>query len=208
MNVIEAIKTRRSIKGNFLDKPVEREKIEQVIEAGLWAPSGQNQQPCRFIVVTEPGLLAEIEAEMFRIGETIKKLRPIVGLFKKELSGEKGKRAIKSVRPHAFHGAPGLILIGAMRDSSSTYFKDCSLAAQNMMLAAHELGLGTCCMGWVGAINQSKALKAKLDIPKGFEICQGITIGYYDSDKTPKAPPRKGVDETTAWFLKREAEGS
>ncbi|NOZ22210.1 MAG: nitroreductase family protein [Planctomycetes bacterium] len=205
MNVIEAIKTRRSIKGNFLDKPVEKEKIEQVIEAGLWAPSGQNQQPCRFIVVTDPELLAEIEAEMFRIGETVKKLLPIVGLFKKELSGEKGRRAVKSVRPHAFHGAPGLIIIGAMSDSSSTYRKDCSLAAQNMMLAAHELGLGTCCMGWITTIHKSKALTAKLDIPKGFEICQAITIGYYDTDKTPKTPQRKSVDEATTWFLKDEA---
>lgn len=205
MNVIEAIKTRRSIKGNFIDKAIEKEKIEQVIEAGLWAPSGQNQQPCRFIVVGEPTLLAEIEAEMFRIGEMIKKIRPVVGLFKCELRGEKGKRAMKSIRPKAFHGAPMLIIVGAMSDSSSTYQKDCSLAVQNMMLAAHELGLGTCCMGWVTALNKSRDIKAKLNIPKGFEICNALTLGYYDTDKMPKAPQRKTVAEVTTWFLKKDA---
>lgn len=203
MNVIEAIKTRRSIKGNFLDKPIEKEKIEQIVEAGLWAPSGQNQQPCRFIVVSEPALLDEIQAEMFRIGEKVRKLLPIVGLFKRQLRGEKGKRAVKSVRPKAFHGAPALIIVGAMSDSSSTYEKDCSLAVQNMMLAAHELGLGTCCMGWIATLNQSPALKEKLGIPKGLDICNAVTLGYYDTAKTPKTPERKKVDEVTTWFLKK-----
>ena len=200
MDVMEAIKTRRSIKGHFLDKPVEREKIEQVIEAGLWAPSGQNQQPCRFTVVTDPALLEEIQAEMFRIGEKVKKLLPIVGLFKRALRGEKGKRAVKSIREKAFHGAPALIIVGALSDSSSTYAKDTCLAIQNMMLAAHELGLGTCCMGWIQTLQQSPALKAKLNIPKGFDICNAITIGYYDTEKTPKAPERKTVSEVTTWF--------
>ncbi len=44
-----------------------------------------------------------------------------------------------------------------------------------------------------------------LGIPKGFEICQAITIGYYDTDKTPKTPQRKSVDEATTWFLKDAA---
>ena len=71
-----------------------------------------------------------------------------------------------------------------------------------MMLAAHELGLGTCCMGWITAINKSRDINKKLNIPKGFDICNAITIGYYDTEKPPKAPPRKGVSEVTTWFLK------
>jgi len=196
MDVLEAIKSRRSIK-KFRPDPVERDKIEKVIEAGLWAPSGQNQQPCRFIVISDKELLDEVEAELYRVCSVVKKLRPVAALLRPELRGEKGKRAVKSIRERAFHGAPVLIMIGAMKDSSSTYHKDSAMAAQNMMLAAHALGLGSCYMGWIGALNQSAAMKKKLGIPPGFEITGGIVLGY--GDVTPKPPPRKTIEETTTW---------
>jgi len=85
-----------------------------------------------------------------------------------------------------------------MRDSSSTYHKDTAMATQNMMLAAHALGLGSCCMGWIGALNSSRRARKLLNLPKGFEITNAIVLGY--PERVPKAPPRKTLDETTTWF--------
>ena len=49
----------------------------------------------------------------------------------------------------------------------------------------------------------ARAMRKKLDLPKGFDICNAVTLGYYDPAKTPKAPTRKAVNDATAWFLKQ-----
>ena len=196
MELFEAIKGRRSVR-NYLDKPVEREKIEQIIEAGLWAPTGQNIQPCRFIVVTDRALIDEIEAEIYKIGRLFKRIRPVVGLFGQEMRGGKGKRVFKSLKEKGLYKAPAIIMVGAMRDSSSTYLKDCSLVTQNLMLAAHAIGLGSCYIGWMRLLNYSLKIKRRLKLPKGFDIADAILLGYPAS--TPQAPKRKTVPETTHW---------
>ena len=198
MEVYEAIKGRRSIR-KYLDKPVEREKIEQIIEAGLWAPTGQNNQPVLFIVVTNRELIDEIYAEIYAIGRVFKRMRSIVALFGKEMRGEGGRRVFKSLHDNGLYKAPVVIMAGAQRRSSATYMKDCSLATQNMMLAAHALGLGTCYIGWVRLLNYSinRKLMRRLSLPKGFEICDAIILGY--PALSPQPPKRKTVAETTMW---------
>ena len=198
MEVFEAIKGRRSIR-KYLDKPVEREKIEQVIEAGLWAPSGQNNQPVRFIVVTDRGLIDEIDAEIYAIGKVFKRIRLFIALFGKEMRGEGGRRVFKSLHENGLYKAPVIIMAGAQRRSSATYMKDCSLATQNMMLAAHALGLGTCYIGWMRLLNHSfnRELLLRLNLPRDFEICDAIILGYPAS--SPQPPKRRTVEETVTW---------
>jgi nitroreductase len=197
MEVFEAIRGRRSIR-SYLDKAVEREKIEQVIEAGLWAPTGQNLQPCRFIVVTGRALIDEIEAEIYGIGRIFKRIRPFIALFGQEMRGEGGRRVFRSLKEKGLYKAPVIIMVGAMRKSSATYLKDCSLATQNMMLAAHALGLGSCYIGWMRLLNYSLKMKRRLNVPKGFNICDAIILGYPAS--APAPPKRKTLAETVTWF--------
>ena len=198
MEVFEAIKGRRSIR-KYLDKPVEREKIEQTIEAGLWAPTGQNNQPVRFIVVTGREIIDEADAEIYAIGKVFKRIRPFIALLGKEMRGEGGRRVFRSLHENGFYSAPVLIMVGAQRRSSATYLKDCSLATQNMMLAAHALGLGTCYIGWTRLLNHSlnRALRRRLQIPNGFEICDAIILGY--PGHSPQPPKRRTVEETVTW---------
>jgi nitroreductase len=85
-----------------------------------------------------------------------------------------------------------------MRKSSATYLKDCSLATQNMMLAAHALGLGSCYIGWMRLLNYSLKMKRRLNVPKGFNICDAIILGYPAS--APAPPKRKTLAETVTWF--------
>ncbi len=198
MEVLKAIKGRRSIR-KYLDKPVEKRKLEKVVEAGLWAPTGQNNQPCRFVVVTDRALIGEIEAELHAIGKFFKRIRPFVALFGKEMRGEGGRKVFRSLKEKGLYNAPAIIMVGTLRKSSATRFKDCSLAAQNMMLAAHALGLGSCYIGWMRLLNYclNRKLNRRLNLPRGFEICDAIILGY--SAHTPPPPKRKTVAESVTW---------
>ncbi len=196
MEALEAVRTRRSVK-QFADKPVPKELIEQVLEAALWAPSGQNLQPARFWVITDRDVLGELERALHEYGLKLKKFLPILRLFVARFKGEKGPRLFRSLRPALFNGAPTLVLTGADTGSSTTYAKDCTLAAMNLMLAAHGLGLGSCYFGWTVLLNRMSDWKKRLDIPSGVEIVDGIGLGYPSGERQP--PPRRPLAEVTTW---------
>ena len=61
MDVLEVIRTRRTVR-RFTERPIDREDIDRILDAARWAPSGKNTQPWRFIVVTDPGVRARLEA--------------------------------------------------------------------------------------------------------------------------------------------------
>jgi len=197
MELMEAIRTRRSTK-KFTEKPVPKELIEQVLEAGLWAPSGQNLQPVRFWVITDGETLEELQGALYEYGLKLKKLLPVVRLFVGKFKGEKGRRVFRSLRPTLLNGAPALVLTGADTGSSTTYAKDCTLAAMNLMLAGHGLGLGSCYFGWTVLLNRMSAWKQRLGIPAGVEIVDGIGLGYPSAER--QAPPRKPLAEVTTWI--------
>ena len=73
MDLLEGIATRRSTK-NFKPDPVPRDILAKIIEAGSWAPSGQNLQPVRFWIIDDPTLLKEVEADIFAFGKKLKKM--------------------------------------------------------------------------------------------------------------------------------------
>ena len=66
MDIFELIKTRRSIR-NYEEKPVLKETISKIVEAGIWAPSSLNRQPWRFVVANDPDTLTELNDELRRI---------------------------------------------------------------------------------------------------------------------------------------------
>ena len=155
MDVLEAIKQRRSIR-QFTEQAIERELLERILDAARWAPTAGNQQRWRFTVVTDP-----------TVKEMVRKVSP--GIF---------------ATPAAF------IVICAERapDASAwdewTYLADCAVAAQNIILAAHALGLGSCV-----AISYARtALKEVLDIPDQVNPELIVTLGYPAEDPAP--PPR------------------
>jgi nitroreductase len=155
MDVLEAIKQRRSIR-QFMEQAIERKLLEQILDAARWAPTAGNQQRWRFIVVTDP-----------TVKEMVRKVSP--GIF---------------ATPAAF------IVICAKKAPDAgdwdewTYLADCAVAAQNIMLAAHALGLGSCI-----AISYARtALKEILDIPDQVKPELIVTLGYPAEDPSP--PPR------------------
>ncbi len=177
MDLFDAIKTRRSIR-KYLDKPIEDEKLQAVLEAFRMAPSWANFQCWRLVVVKDKDVKAKISA-----------LSYVESVF-----APLGYKANPSMK--ALAEAPVVIVLCADPEKSGTlwnqqyYLVDSGLAAQNMMLAARGLGLGSV---FVGIYDEDK-LKYLLKIPKEIRIVGLFPLGY-PAGEQQGGPSRKPVEE-------------
>lgn len=157
MTVEEAIKTRKSVR-SYLPAPVEREKIQSLLEAARLAPSASNRQEWRFVVTTsEEGRkrLAHAAAGQMFVAEA-----PCV---------------IACCADTDFH---------KMKCGQFSYAIDLAIAIDHMTLRAVELGLGTC---WIGAFYEDE-VKPILNIPEQIKVVELLTVGYpQDSSVKPKS---------------------
>ena len=164
--VLEAIKSRRSIR-NFKSDMIEQDKIDQIVEAGLYAASGMNRQPTKILVVKN------------------KKLRD-------KLSAEKCKIDGWRDGHDPFYGAP-VVLVVLANKNEGTYLYDGSLVMGNLMLAAHALGIGSC---WIHRAKEEfempeyKEFLKSLGIEGNWEGIGHCILGY-PAGVEPKATPRK-----------------
>lgn len=164
MELTEAIRGRRSVR-KYRDEPVPRDLIRQIVEAGTWAPSGGNIQPVRYVVVDDPRTVAKIQT----ISPGMIGSRPAAVIvlasdrkIAQELGGELG------------------------RDTMSVM--DVSMAAQNVLLAAYGLGLGTCVIKSFSA----RAVAALLGMPDHVVPELLVSLGY--PAETPPAPQRRTLE--------------
>ena len=166
--VLNAIMSRRSIR-KYLDKPVEHEKLEVVVRAGINAPSGMNAQPWIVRVVEDQKLIADVN-EVY-----------------KKANAEQVKRD-KDFK-NMFRNAPTLICVCSPANGGDL---DAGLLGENMMLAAQAIGLGTCCLGgpvrWLNSNAGAKFFIDRLEIPEGYRLNYILAIGY--PDEQPDAKPR------------------
>ena len=166
--VIETIMARRSIR-KYQDRNVERENLQQIAECGVNAPNGMNQQTWEVRIVDSKAAIDSVTAvfktanpEMVQRDENFKNM---------------------------FRNAPAVIAIAVPEGDSGL---NAGLMAENMILAAQSLGLGTCCLGGPVAFIKNSPdaawfLKA-LDFSEGYDLCLMIAVGY--PDETPEAKPR------------------
>lgn len=175
MEVLEAIKSRRSIR-QYKTTPVDDKTIELVLDAARWAPSWANTQCWRFILVRDSKIKTEVAStlrETNRAREAIMNA-PVLIVACAEL----GKSA--------FSRDTGL----PSTDKGEYWFMfDVALAMQNLVLAAHSLGLGTV---YVGAFDAKKAASI-LGVPQGFCVVAVTPLGYPDQAPAPR--PRKELPE-------------
>lgn len=151
--VLRAIRGRRSTV-RFKAAPVDEERLRRVLEAGRWAPSYLNSQPWEFIVVRDP----ETRRRLSRIGVRIT-------LFSEGIAG-----------------APAVIVVAVdPRKDPRHYIEDGSVAAQNMALAAHSLGLATYWVGILGLKREwratEEAVKGILGIPAELRVVALLPLG-------------------------------
>jgi len=177
MEVFEAIRTRRSVR-RFLDKPVEEDKLQKILDAVRMAPSWANRQCWRFVVVKDAAMR-----------EKISELSYVESFFAP--LGYKANPSKKGVAE-----APVVIVACADPEQSGViwsqyyYLTDIGIASQNLMLAAHALGLGSV---FVGVFDEEK-LKELLSIPPNIRVVGVFPVGYPREEKK-EGPPRKPLSE-------------
>ncbi len=161
---LRLIRSRRSVK-KYKDTPVAKELIEKIVEAGTCAPSGLNKQSPIILAVTN------------------KEVRDKLSFL------NAGKDPFKRSDP--FYGAPVVLVVLADK-SVPTYLYDGSLVMENMLLAAHSLGLGAC---WIHraketfAMEEGKEILRSLGIEGDYEGIGNCIVGYPDT--IPADKPRK-----------------
>ncbi len=147
MDVFEAIGQRRSVR-SYEDREVEEEKLHQVLEAGRLAPSANNRQEWKFVVVRDGELrrrLVDAACGQQFVGEA-----PVV---------------IAACAVEHDHTMPC---------GHRSFLIDLAIAIDHMTLAARALGLGTC---WIGAFDQQKT-RDVLGIPDGVQVVELLPLGY------------------------------
>lgn len=166
MNVLEAIKRRRSIR-RFLREDIPDEVVMVLMDAMRWAPSAGNLQPWEFIVVRDEGIkrrVAEAAYEQMFIAEA-----PVVIV----VCANPGRSAWR-------YGDRGINLY---------CLQDTAAATQNLHLAAVEMNLGTC---WVGAFNEDRVAQA-IGAPRGIRPVAIVPVGRPAEKPAPR--PRRGLRE-------------
>jgi len=157
MHFSELIKTRQSVRA-YRNRPIEEEKISQLIEAVRLAPSASNAQPWRLIIVTDAEIKTQVARATYSTLISFNKFAqeaPILAV----LTIEKTKLVTQ---------------IGARLKDREFSLIDIGIAAEHFCLQAAELGLGTCMLGWF----DEAAIKKFLHIPEKIRIGLVITLGY------------------------------
>ncbi|MGP1615874.1 MAG: nitroreductase family protein [Pollutimonas bauzanensis] len=177
MDVNEAITGRRAVR-DYTAQNVDAPVIRHLIDAALYAPSAGDEQPCTFTVVREQGVLDGISAAAKSYRHTLPDSAQAHG----QLSRFQALLADPDF--HIFHHAPVLIVISAAAPGP-WIIEDCALAAENLMLAAHAAGLGTCWIGFAQGFLNTLEGKKMLGLPGPWVPVAPIVVGH------PKAiPPR------------------
>lgn len=146
--MLETIMNRRSIR-KYLDQPVEEEKIRLLLKAASYAPSAQNCQPWHFLLCDDRAKLD----------------------------------AFRAIHPYSamLQQAPLMILVcgdKARQAGEWFYLEDCAAATQNILLAAEEMGLGTCWLGLPPCSQRQADIKKLFELPDSIEPFCGIAVGY------------------------------
>jgi nitroreductase len=168
--VIDAIAKRRSVR-SYETKPVPRDVLQTIIEAGNQAPSAMNSQPWRFVVIEDFDLKRKL----------LNAARPkALGILEnvKDVDPERYKQIVKryeEMEDPIYYSAPVILfVIGSGRYADHS----CPLACENIMLAAYSLGLGSCWVGFGSMVTEDAAVIRALELKDDEKIYGPIILGY------------------------------
>lgn len=164
MEVLEVLKTRRSVK-NYQNKSIDRIRIEKIVEAGLYAPSGKNSQDVKMLVVEDRELVQKIA---------------------------KINASIMRVSSDPFYGAPVVIIVFADK-TCHTHVEDGSLVMANLMIEAYALGIDSCWIHRAKesfSTPEGRKIARQYGIPDNYEGIGNCILGYCEGEY-PQVSKRK-----------------
>jgi nitroreductase len=192
--LFKIIQMRRSCR-DYKDKPVSREALEDLVTYGLWAPSGTNAQKWAFTVLPNRDAVIAFAQSIANFYRKINRqaenpfLRGFTKLFKKDVLGRYYRRYYTQIRDGLkrwdeegfdllFHGATAAIVVSVDRRASCAH-DDAIHAAQNIVLGAHAMGLGSCLIGFaIEAMKRDPSIAAMLNIPDGHAAYSVVALGH------------------------------
>jgi nitroreductase len=149
MELFEAIKSRKSVR-KYINKPIEPEKLEQIMIAARLAPSWRNGQCWKFVVVTD----VEQKKDLIRCAS----------VFNQSWMGKEYAVIVACGNPEQ----------SGFRNEQRYYLVDVAIAMEHLILAATAFGLGTC---WIGGFEEQK-VKSLLNIPENYRVVAMAALGY------------------------------
>jgi nitroreductase len=187
MELTEAIYQRRAVR-HFTDQAVPKEMLLALLRAAVQAPSALNQQPWAFAVIRG-------RERLERYSERAK--HHMLATLPQSLALHRRSDALTAPHANVFHHANTLVTIYAKPPRYDYHpTEDCCLAAQNLMLAAHGLGLGSCPVGFVRPWLNLDDIKYELGIPVNYTAVMPIVLGW---PATPTSAPSRGDPEIICW---------
>lgn len=181
-NVFEAILARRSVR-TYSPDPIDRNTVLTLLEAAVRAPTAMHEEPWAFIVVQDKQVLRQLSD----------RAKPLVA----EEMRQRNTKEIRLSFEHlanpdfdVFHGANTLIII-CTKPSGPFVVADCWLAAENMMLAACDMGLGSCVICSSASVLNIHNVKTELGIPNDYTAIAPIVVGIpmEETAATPRKEP-------------------
>lgn len=185
MELIEALYGRRSVRA-YSDEPVSRETLEALMQAAVQAPTAMNLQPWAFGVIQGVDRLKDYSDRTK--AHLLDNLDSLPGL-------EQYRDFFADPETNLFYGAPALVVIYAKPGGATPDF-DCAMAAQNLMLAAYDQGLGTCWIGFFSFLLNQPAVKQELGVPQDWRAIASIIIGRVSA---APAPVEKAAPQVIFW---------
>jgi len=191
VGILEAIHGRRSVR-DFAPTPIDRSTIDTLLQAAVAAPTAVHEEPWLFAVVQDPAGLARISDKakaLWRQQIAAGASSPRGAAAESDLAAL--AKRLSDPKFSIFYNAGTLIVIAA-KPLGPFVAADCWLAAENVMLAAYGLGLGTCCIGFaLGALNTPQ-MKMDLRLPDDATVVAAIIVGHPASRPAPvpRKPPQ------------------
>ncbi|ABZ84199.1 nitroreductase family protein [Heliomicrobium modesticaldum Ice1] len=186
MELREVIYGRRSVR-KYTAQKVERQQVEALLEAAVQAPSAMNSQPWAFVVIQDEGQLKAYSDQAKAMMLALCDGRPLF---------EKYRSLFTDPDYNIFYDAATLIVVYA-KPAGPNPTIDCALAAQNIMLAARDMGLGSCWIGFALGLFNDPAVKADLGVPEGCQAVAPLIVGYPQGEFRLM---RKKAPEVIAWL--------
>ncbi len=184
--LMELMMERRSVR-NFKDTPIPRQTLEQIVEAGRWAPTAGNCQTVHFTVITNPEVLEDLRCRVYDAFRGMELQEgQYISIRHSILQAQRGSYV------YDYH-APALVVVSNQRDYPNA-LADSACALQNMMLMAEALEVGGCWINQLHWLEDHPLVRSGLcavGIGQGETVCGALALGYYDAK--PMRRPRIGM---------------